>query len=207
MERIALLGIGFLAWVASASTVPWEQLEPRVLDRQVLVQDTEGVSTKAVARGINDREILLLRENGQVLRIPRGRVERVQVHSRTKGAQKGLLWGAALGGIFFAMGNYHLRHEESGDNPIAMPLLGAAQIVGGGIAIGALVGAVSTVYEAPQATGLTASRGLVAPFRESPRRATAATQTRWPRYSSLPDPDTGQTTPSPAYLLRPANQR
>jgi hypothetical protein len=207
MGRITLLGLGFLAWVASAATVPWEQLEPRVVDRQVMVRDTEGISTRAVACGINDREILLLRENGQVLRIPRGRVDRVQVWSRATGVRKGLLWGAALGGLFFAIGNYHLRHEESGDNALALPLLGAAQIVGGGAGIGALTGAVSTVYQAPQATGVTASRGWVAPFKESPRRATAATQTRWPRSSSLPDLDTGQAPPAPAYLLRPTNQR
>lgn len=73
-KSISFLAVLVLAGSASATTVAWENLEATVLDKQVVVWDADGGIMRAVVRGINDREIILVRGNGEVLTTPRERV-------------------------------------------------------------------------------------------------------------------------------------
>lgn len=168
MKSILFLAVLILAGYAPAATVAWENLQATVLDKQVVVRDTDGAATRAVVRGINDRELILLRGNGEAVTIPREKVDRVQLWSRGAGATKGLLWGAAVGAIVFGIGAIvYLQDEgtvEEAGGIAATFAAGTAMFAGGGGGIGAAVGGVSTVYQAPKATDVKAGRAFAAPM-------------------------------------------
>jgi hypothetical protein len=178
MKSIAFLAILLLAGCASAASVPWENLQATVLDKPVVVRDTDGVSTRGVVRGMNDREVMLVRGNGEAVTLPRERVERVQLWSRGTGATKGLMWGAAVGAVVYGIGALvYLGNEgtvEEAGGIAAIFAAGTAMFAGGGGAIGAAAGGVTTVYQAPKATGVKAGRGFVAPFEPMGGRKASA---------------------------------
>lgn len=197
--------------VSAATVVPWENLQATVLDKQVMVRDTDGVSTRAVARGINDREIILVRGNGETLRIPREKVNRVQLWSRSTGATKGLLWGAAVGAVTYGIGAIlYLQNEgtlKEAGGIAAIFAAGTAMFAGGGGAIGAAAGGVSTVYEEPKPTDLVARRGFVAPMQPARARGTLDPHGPW----SLAQPASERAAASraglPSYLAAGRDMR
>ncbi len=176
MKIITLLAILILAGAASAATVSWEDLHVLVLDKQVVVRDSDGVSTRAVVRGINDSEIILVRPSGEALTIPRSKVNRVQLWSRGAGATKGLLWGAAVGAVVFGIGAANcVRNEGRSEEAAGIALLfasGTAMFAGAGGGVGAVAGGVSTVYQAPHASEVKARRGFEPPFRQAKTQRT-----------------------------------
>jgi hypothetical protein len=211
MKSIAFLAILLLTGCASAASVPWENLQATILDKQVVVRDTDGVSTRGVVRGINDREVMMVRGNGEALTIPREWVERVQLWSRGTGATKGLMWGAAVGAVVYGIGALvYLGNEgtvEEAGGIAAIFAAGTAMFAGAGGAIGAAAGGVTTVYQTPKATGVTAGRGIVAPFEPMRAQRRLAPRHLWGPAASTAEPPAAGHGAVPPYLAAPTESR
>lgn len=211
MKSITFFLVLMLVGAASAATVSWENLEATVLDQRVMVRDTDKVSTFAVVRGINDREIILVRENGEALTIPRERVNRVQLWSRSTGAMKGLAWGAGVGAVVYGIGAIRYMATEGKSEEAGMAALmfaaGTAMFAGAAGGIGAAMGGVTTVYEAPKATDVKAKRGFAPPMKqEGTQRAGGAHGPR-PLSSSGAEPAAAGHAALPDYLAAPDKSR
>lgn len=207
MRSIAFILLLMLVAAASAANVAWEDLQATVLDKQVMVRDTDGVSTRATVRGINDREIILVRGNGEALTIPREKVNRVQLWSRGTGALKGLLWGAAIGAGIFGLGSRAVYSEGTAEEAAAFFAAGTAMSAGIGGGLGAAAGGVSTVYMAPKPADLKAKRGFAPPIQQAGTQRAFGPQGPRPLSGSARELGTPETAALPAYLAAAAEER
>ena len=158
MKRPAFFLFFFAFSMVLSAAEPWEQLSDRVTSQKVVVQDFDDVRTRGVVRTITENELLLIREDGEVLEIPRSRVKKIQAWSRGTGARKAALWTGIVATVLFVGGAQPLVNESGWDDIAPATITMIALTTGAAAGIGAAAGGLSTVYKAPKDADEKASR-------------------------------------------------
>ena len=136
-----------------AAIVPgrWEKVEALEEGYAITVKLDSGERFKASYVGFTDEAIILKRDSGEELEVPKAAVVKVTSQSRDSndGLRNGALIGAAVGGGFgLTLGLYYADRDEYGYVALVTALY-AAIGMGVGVGVDAIVKGHEVLYQAP----------------------------------------------------------
>lgn len=172
MVRLAVFLSFFILGIPLFSQSAWEDLNGKILNKKVSVEEHGGNKHQGIAREVSANSLALTSESGDRVNVSREDVKKVKVRSRAKG----MLWGLAIGGGLGALvgGLGYRSFENEGGEAGTVAALSVATLAGAGVGIGAASGAMQTVYQAPATQATTLKTTHRKPWRADRGRPTGS---------------------------------
>jgi hypothetical protein len=154
MVRLTVFLSLFILGIPSFSQSGWEDLNAKILNKKISVEEHGGNKHQGIARDVSADSIALTSESGDNVTVKREDVKKIKVRSRTRGMLWGLAIGAGIGALCGGSMYNYFENEGGGGETFVAATLGI--FAGAGAGLGAASGAKQTVYQAPatQSTGL-----------------------------------------------------
>jgi len=137
-----------------AAVIPgrWEKVEALEEGFPIVVMMEGWERIKGAFHGLGEESLLLMKDNGKELDLPKADVKKVESRDRTNNDSliNGPMWGAIVGGGISALGMAASNDDLPSDEVIGVIALSAGLGAGLGLVGDALIKTPDVFYEAPK---------------------------------------------------------